>query len=939
MNGALMTSKPLLQLEPPGADAPLWRCFDHQWYACAYLDDVGEEADFATLQRHYHTQGAAQGHAPNRYFDEAWYRVSYPDVAAAIAAGVVRSGFEHYCRDGFRDRQPHWLYDDAVYLANAAPDSAAADPAVLAGQGFANAYDHFLRQGARRGVVGHLLFDPAAYEVDLADEPGAAAAIQTMGAWHHFLARIWFEQRDAVPSPCFDPDWFLAHHPAASARVAAGEAVCALHAYLTAPPEEACNPLPAFDEAYYLATNPDVAAGLRAGRFRSGYDHFLRMGAQACRQPAPEIDLRRYFDTTAAVRVAIATGASRDAFRHLLLSGDAAPSGHAAPDRPIIIGGHVDSHGYAALAEGWVFIGWIPRAVVPPGTQLRVTARFARGERSGKATLMCFPRPDVAAQGLGALLFLPQPDEPGDALSPGGLVELEIETAEGLVRLPAPAADRAMAEEQLTANALGCLAAIPPAMPGASVPGPDLARLRVLLTRQPFTGTNTIGDLRDRLFLEVDETVLCPALEPGGRAGLVLCGWMLASTGTVARVRVHSGGRVVVSDFRHALRIDRPDVLESVGSRQGLPDLRSGYLLYVPDIIQGDDSAYLEVTTTRGEVGYRPLPAPKLRGMEAMRFLLDRAELRYGEVAPAFDHVYGPSIQRLNADRLRAPPEYQTIEFGPQPEAPELSLIVTLFGRLDFIEYQLAFFSRHAAAMPFELVYVLDDPPRRRQLETLAASAFARFGIPFRLVLLSRNLGFAPANNVGLEVARAPYVCFLNSDVFPGTDDWMEQLVDRLRDTPDLGAVGPLLLYEDGCVQHQGMNFERLPAFADWHFPMHPGKGWRPDHIEGLHPCLAITGACVVMARDLAMAVGGFDPSFAIGDFEDSDLCLKLRARGLDCAVDAGVHLYHLERQSQVGSEHRWRMNLTLYNAWLHESRWGATLALESSSGQEDKAP
>ena len=221
-------------------------------------------------------------------------------------------------------------------------------------------------------------------------------------------------------------------------------------------------------------------------------------------------------------------------------------------------------------------------------------------------------------------------------------------------------------------------------------------------------------------------------------------------------------------------------------------------------------------------------------------------------------------------------------------------------------------------------------------MEHLAASAHARFGIPFRVAVLPRNLGFAPANNEGLTLARAAYVCFMNSDVFPGTDDWKEQLVDRLRATPGLGAVGPMLLFEDGCVQHQGMTFEKLPTFAGWHFPMHPGKGWLPRHEQGLHRALAITGACVVMRRDLAQEVGGFDPGFPVGDFEDSDLCLKLREMGLDSAVDAGVRMYHLERQSQAGSQHTWRMNLTLYNAWLHESRWGATLRADDEPARDD---
>ncbi len=80
------------------------------------------------------------------------------------------------------------------------------------------------------------------------------------------------------------------------------------------------------------------------------------------------------------------------------------------------------------------------------------------------------------------------------------------------------------------------------------------------------------------------------------------------------------------------------------------------------------------------------------------------------------------------------------------------------------------------------------------------------------------------------------------------------------------------------------------------------------------------------MERRLLRELGGLDESFAIGDFEDADLCMKIGERGLACAVDLDVTMYHLERQSQTGSEQRWRMNLTLYNAWVHEGRWGTGL-------------
>jgi GT2 family glycosyltransferase len=228
-----------------------------------------------------------------------------------------------------------------------------------------------------------------------------------------------------------------------------------------------------------------------------------------------------------------------------------------------------------------------------------------------------------------------------------------------------------------------------------------------------------------------------------------------------------------------------------------------------------------------------------------------------------------------------------------------------------------------AMASMCELIYVLDDPPKRRELENLAAAIHARFKIPFKVLLLSRNMGFAPANNVGLAHAHGRYVCFLNSDAFPETPNWLARLCGRLEADSELGVIGPLLLHEDGSVQHQGMTWQALPQFGHWYFNDHIRLGLKPAGEGGMQESPAITGACMVMRTDLAKEIGGFDESYVVGDFEDSDLCLRLRERGFGSAVDLDVSMRHLGRKSQPSAENRWRMNLILYNAWLHHRRWG----------------
>ena len=354
----------------------------------------------------------------------------------------------------------------------------------------------------------------------------------------------------------------------------------------------------------------------------------------------------------------------------------------------------------------------------------------------------------------------------------------------------------------------------------------------------------------------------------------------------------------------------------------GSQDPRSGFAAYLPHCLSDGEPAYLEVETRDGEVAFRPIRRSPLTGIEAIKRLLNDADVRFDELDEVFDKLIGPAVAALNADRLATPASATTIEFGAIPDRPGCSVIVPLFGRIDFLEYQMALFSAHAAHMDVEFIYVLDDPPRRRELENLAQSVFARFEIPFRLLLLPQNLGFAPANNHGLRSARGEYVCFLNSDVVPGTPDWIEQLTAQLAQHPDIGVIAPRLLYEDGSIQHEGCIYRPLKEFGGWIYVDHDHRGRRPGPERGLRHVPAITGACMVMRRRLAEELGGFDEAFVIGDFEDSDLCKKILARGLSCTVDRDVHLYHLERKSQAGSVQRWRQNLTLYNAWVHQRRW-----------------
>jgi GT2 family glycosyltransferase len=680
-----------------------------------------------------------------------------------------------------------------------------------------------------------------------------------------------------------------------------------------------------FDAAYYIRTNPDIA-----GFNIDPLMHYLETGCREGRNPSADFDTPHYLRQCKAIGEAptnalhhyLTVGAERGltpkahtkqngrqrGARHATTkarnpethSADTSNNAAAIPDS-----GYIDICGYSSAAGGWIFSGWVPR---PPNTDQRepvdFVAKYEQSHNTGRATLAFYQRGDLDHKSIGVIAYLPS-----SSRVLGNLQHIAF-VLDG-IKYQAQAVTSTL---RLNDQELGDR--VRPSLLNEAFANRSRDQLLALTARRGFAGQDTLSSLTEPVLLEIDEAISCP---PGG---VFLKGWLLSASGAIRKIRVRSGplaGELVLSE---SIRIVRPDVIAAVGPQFGFSEVQCGFEAYVPAVISNGDVCYVEIELNNGEVGFKKFKMSNRSGIDAIRRIVEGISVRYGEMNPAFDKVLGPALSSINSARLGEPALAGHIEFGEAPTNPKCTLIIPLYGRVDFVEYQMAFFSRHTNMKNMEIIYVLDDPTKRRELEVVAQSVFERFRIPFRLLLLRTNLGFAPASNVGLRAARGQFICFLNSDIFPITEDWIECLTEQLTQNQDIGIIAAQLLFDDGSVQHEGCFYRTIPEFGNWTFIEHHDKGRRPSGTRGLKRCDALTGACMLMKRSLIMELHGFDEAFIIGDFEDSDLCLRVKERGLSCAVDRDVHLYHLERKSQTPPSESWRMNLTLYNAWLHQRRW-----------------
>lgn len=268
--------------------------------------------------------------------------------------------------------------------------------------------------------------------------------------------------------------------------------------------------------------------------------------------------------------------------------------------------------------------------------------------------------------------------------------------------------------------------------------------------------------------------------------------------------------------------------------------------------------------------------------------------------------------------------------FGSPPAAPEVSIIIPLYGRSDFVEHQLIEFSRDIWLLKnCEIIYVIDDLNLLDSFMTLSRNLYQLYRVSFTWVFGTANRGFSGANNLGASIASGKYFLFLNSDAFPNTPGWLQKLIATLDESPQNGAVAPKLLHFDGSIQHASMTFEYRSDLG-FYINHHPYMGLDPELDPHTKPTAvpAVTGACVLLRKKHFTQVGGWDTCYLIGDFEDSDLCLKLRAEGLRSVYEPRVQLTHLERQSfKLVGENDFRSRVVAYNATRHQMRWAHALA------------
>lgn len=225
---------------------------------------------------------------------------------------------------------------------------------------------------------------------------------------------------------------------------------------------------------------------------------------------------------------------------------------------------------------------------------------------------------------------------------------------------------------------------------------------------------------------------------------------------------------------------------------------------------------------------------------------------------------------------------------------PYLSIVIVSWNVRDLLRACLE--SIHATA-PTDLsleVIVVDNGSTDGTVEML------RKAFPWVwLIEAGGNLGFSGGNNLGLTASRGRYVLLLNPDTLV-LGDALPKMLAYMEAHPQVGALGPQLLNEDGTVQSSR---RRFPTFwtavfeSTWLQPIAPKRTldryYMRDHDDDeIVEVDWVQGAALLVRREVIEQVGSFDEGFFMYS-EELDWQKRIKAAGWQIVYYPEAQIVH----------------------------------------------
>lgn len=266
----------------------------------------------------------------------------------------------------------------------------------------------------------------------------------------------------------------------------------------------------------------------------------------------------------------------------------------------------------------------------------------------------------------------------------------------------------------------------------------------------------------------------------------------------------------------------------------------------------------------------------------------------------------------------RIPKKYKLIKHVPHKfelpafQKPLVSIIIPVYNQYKYTERCLYSILKTVKDIPYEII-IADD------CSTDKTKTIQKYIKNIRVVKTKTNSGFLLNCNNAAKEANGEYIWLLNNDteIFENT---LSSLIETFNKKKDVGAVGSKLIYNNIVLQEAGgIVYSDATGcnYGRWTKLFYNESKF--NYLKEVDYC---SGCSLLIKKDLWSELGGFDEYFAPAYYDESDLCFRIRQKGLKVYYQPKSELIHYESVSLKNSHDE----LMRINGEKFIKKWGDTL-------------
>jgi len=246
-------------------------------------------------------------------------------------------------------------------------------------------------------------------------------------------------------------------------------------------------------------------------------------------------------------------------------------------------------------------------------------------------------------------------------------------------------------------------------------------------------------------------------------------------------------------------------------------------------------------------------------------------------VQESADYLYS-KLRKYYGDKVPTPIELWNISWF-SPSSSLTSIVILTLNNLEYTKQCIESIRRYTPE-PYEII-VVDNGSKDGTIEYLESQP------DIRLIKNPTNLGFALGNNIGMKEARGDYIVVLNNDTIV-TQGWLTRLIACAESDPSNGIIGPRSNYVAGIQivkdVSYGNDMNAMQEFA---------RRWSLENSGKYEETIRVIGFCMLIKREVIEKIGGFDPLYESGNFEDDDFCIRAIRAGFKIKIAHDVFIHH----------------------------------------------